>query len=65
MHDKCICEHEMPLPFPRNSSKEWYSLLVQNYAASGSCKTATPDKSEFESCFTEEQELLENILSLC
>ena len=53
----------MPLPLPRNSSKELYG--VQKYAASGSCKTASPDKSEFENCLTEEQEPLENILSPC
>jgi len=53
----------MPLPFPINSSKELYG--VQKYVTSGSCKTAFPDKSEFEKSFTGEQESLENILSLC
>lgn len=38
---------------------------VQEYPASGSCKTVSPDKSEFANWFTEEQGPLEHILSLC
>lgn len=52
---KCLC-------FSQGTVAELYG--VQKYAASGSCKTASPDKSEFENCFTEEQEPLENILPL-
>lgn len=63
IHIKYIGEHEMPLPLPRNSIKEFHE--VQKNAISGSCKTASPDKSEFENYFTEEQEPLENILPLC
>lgn len=53
---KCLC-------LSQGTVAELYR--VQEYPASGSCKTASPDKSEFGNCFTEAHEPLEHTLSLC